>query len=277
MCSVNNMTWSRQSNQRAEAMPAYVPIPFSQENLSRRPQVQRSVHPSEGGWARHCEGPFGEEYSTPPPSSLKVDLRRKEHTIAPPWQESSVTPPWPPSVSSVAEDTLCSPCGLSPQMLQEVRQAKDGFVSQQAGTPMPTPLPSRGSFGHPFYCGAPCKYSGRKKACREGQQCVHCHLCQWTRKTSGLRGFEKCVVDYQQKLIMNKQWGLDDAVNANEDVADQGIDSDGPHDMHSTSTVDTSGSFEPLPDSERPPLKLASIVSRYSRPPSDEDEGDWYI
>lgn len=165
--------------------------------------------------------------------------------------------------------------------MQEVRPAKDGTANKQVVTPMPAPvdgMPSRGSFGHPFYCGAPCKYSGRKKACRDGEQCVRCHLCQWTRKTSGLRGYEKFVVDYQQKQAMTEKGGLDDGVNAHLDSADQGsVHSDGLHDMYSTSTVDTSPSIEPLSDSEPPPSKLASIVSRYSRPPCEEDEGDCFI
>jgi len=56
-------------------------------------------------------------------------------------------------------------------------------------------LPSRGSFGHPYYCGAPCKYARRKARCREGFACLSCHICKWTRKTHGLRGWERLAAE----------------------------------------------------------------------------------
>lgn len=56
-------------------------------------------------------------------------------------------------------------------------------------------LPSRGSFGHPYYCGAPCKYARRKATCREGFACLSCHICKWTRKTHGLRGWERLAAE----------------------------------------------------------------------------------
>ncbi|CAE7267053.1 unnamed protein product [Symbiodinium sp. CCMP2592] len=45
--------------------------------------------------------------------------------------------------------------------------------------------PSIGSIGHPFSCGAPCKYNSKPKGCKDGLLCDHCHLCRWKRHTTG--------------------------------------------------------------------------------------------
>lgn len=41
---------------------------------------------------------------------------------------------------------------------------------------------SVGSIGHPYDCHPACKYVKRKGGCRDGWQCLNCHICQWTRK-----------------------------------------------------------------------------------------------
>lgn len=61
--------------------------------------------------------------------------------------------------------------------------------------------PSRGSFGHPLYCGAPCKYAGRTKGCREKHQCLSCHVCKWSRKTHGLLGHERLLLEAQEQRL----------------------------------------------------------------------------
>lgn len=38
---------------------------------------------------------------------------------------------------------------------------------------------SLGSAGHPATCASACKYVRKKTGCRDGEQCKHCHLCQW--------------------------------------------------------------------------------------------------
>jgi len=40
---------------------------------------------------------------------------------------------------------------------------------------------SLGSVGHPVSCAQACKYRNRKGGCRDGRQCLSCHLCQWSR------------------------------------------------------------------------------------------------
>jgi len=42
-------------------------------------------------------------------------------------------------------------------------------------------LPSAGSFGHPHRCGPSCRYAWRASGCRNGADCLCCHLCRWQR------------------------------------------------------------------------------------------------
>jgi hypothetical protein len=41
--------------------------------------------------------------------------------------------------------------------------------------------PSHGSIGHPFSCSNPCKYFRKARGCKDGENCDHCHLCEWTQ------------------------------------------------------------------------------------------------
>jgi len=40
---------------------------------------------------------------------------------------------------------------------------------------------SAGSTGHPFSCGAACKYAQKSRGCKDGLNCPRCHLCRWSR------------------------------------------------------------------------------------------------
>lgn len=40
---------------------------------------------------------------------------------------------------------------------------------------------SLGSVGHPFRCGPACRYTWRKAGCKNGNGCLCCHLCRWSR------------------------------------------------------------------------------------------------
>lgn len=40
---------------------------------------------------------------------------------------------------------------------------------------------SIGSVGHPHSCGEACKFALKPKGCKDGANCVRCHLCQWSR------------------------------------------------------------------------------------------------
>lgn len=65
-------------------------------------------------------------------------------------------------------------------------------------------VPSRGSFGHPIYCGPPCKYAGRSKGCRDCNTCLSCHVCKWTRRTHGLRGHERLLEEDEENSQANE-------------------------------------------------------------------------
>lgn len=51
----------------------------------------------------------------------------------------------------------------------------DGLAPEQMA------CPSVGSLGHPHSCNLPCKFHRKANGCKDGQYCVRCHLCHWTR------------------------------------------------------------------------------------------------
>jgi hypothetical protein len=57
----------------------------------------------------------------------------------------------------------------------------------KAETTIKNPMPpvSRGSVGHPYSCAEACKYAKKKRGCKDGSSCDHCHLCDWKRYESG--------------------------------------------------------------------------------------------
>jgi hypothetical protein len=80
---------------------------------------------------------------------------------------------------------ICNSCDAGNCQPSTIGQIYDNMETQ------PPVMPSRGSLGHPYLCGAPCKYTRRKSRCRDGFGCLSCHLCKWTRRTHGLRGWER--------------------------------------------------------------------------------------
>lgn len=62
----------------------------------------------------------------------------------------------------------------------------DSLRQQQVASPLQSSsiqvsLPSKGSYGHPHCCQAPCRYWSTPRGCKDGEKCVRCHLCQFTR------------------------------------------------------------------------------------------------
>jgi len=45
--------------------------------------------------------------------------------------------------------------------------------------------PSIGSVGHPHHCNMACKYFTKKRGCKDGDACDHCHLCKWHHRMQG--------------------------------------------------------------------------------------------
>jgi len=48
-------------------------------------------------------------------------------------------------------------------------------------TEFPRAPVSNGSVGHPYTCAPGCKYARKKRGCKDGLSCDHCHLCVWKR------------------------------------------------------------------------------------------------
>jgi len=44
--------------------------------------------------------------------------------------------------------------------------------------------PSKGSIGHPSCCAQPCKYVKKQRGCKDGADCVRCHLCVFKNSKS---------------------------------------------------------------------------------------------
>lgn len=65
-----------------------------------------------------------------------------------------------------------------------------GSTSGTAEALPPPPAASVGSVGHPYACGAACKYAA-KKGCKDGANCTHCHVCLWSSKLYNLERRQK--------------------------------------------------------------------------------------
>lgn len=82
----------------------------------------------------------------------------------------------------------CSPCSAPRSTRSNSRLWADmddeecaGKVdAEQEGLPA-SQAPSHGSVGHPHRCADACKYALKKRGCKDGAQCDHCHLCEWNR------------------------------------------------------------------------------------------------
>jgi hypothetical protein len=53
------------------------------------------------------------------------------------------------------------------------------YVGSASGLNVPTNSPSAPCNGS---CGKPCKYFTKKRGCKDGDNCDHCHVCVWKPK-----------------------------------------------------------------------------------------------
>eukprot|EP00420_Gonyaulax_spinifera_P021055 CAMPEP_0197889704 /NCGR_PEP_ID=MMETSP1439-20131203/24479_1 /TAXON_ID=66791 /ORGANISM="Gonyaulax spinifera, Strain CCMP409" /LENGTH=189 /DNA_ID=CAMNT_0043509689 /DNA_START=109 /DNA_END=678 /DNA_ORIENTATION=+ len=106
-------------------------------------------------------------------------MRIHEATMAPP-QHGTVPPEYACNGFSTAAP-LASDVPIPHNMLAQ--RSSGGFAETLASTlqRQVVEVPSIGSLGHPFSCGPPCKFSRRRKGCRDGRHCPCCHLCKWAR------------------------------------------------------------------------------------------------
>lgn len=61
---------------------------------------------------------------------------------------------------------------------------KHGIAAMSATLCQPSVQVSLGSVGHPNGCKEACKYAAKTRGCKDGAQCVRCHLCKWNRYTT---------------------------------------------------------------------------------------------
>lgn len=72
---------------------------------------------------------------------------------------------------------MCSPCSIPMVMFPVISTGvMPGTFPEKVCDPA---IVSAGSAGHPNTCGEPCKYWSKKKGCKDGAKCDHCHFCDW--------------------------------------------------------------------------------------------------
>jgi hypothetical protein len=63
---------------------------------------------------------------------------------------------------------------LLPSPADASAKAPPDTVSPPVGAPW-----SIGTQGHPWACAHPCKYVTKRRGCKDGGACDHCHMCVW--------------------------------------------------------------------------------------------------
>lgn len=86
---------------------------------------------------------------------------------------------WPNSCAAPAY------MGGLPADSQDVLDELDGG---EADVPESRSQTSRGTLGHPHACAMACKFYATKRGCKDGEDCVHCHMCPWKRRYRTARG-----------------------------------------------------------------------------------------
>jgi len=76
-----------------------------------------------------------------------------------------------------AQCNHCHECAVMPTYMEPQNVTPNVRQEQQ---PAPA-VQSVGTLGHPHTCAGACKYVKRKSGCRNGAQCLDCHLCHWQR------------------------------------------------------------------------------------------------
>eukprot|EP00931_Biecheleriopsis_adriatica_P082254 TRINITY_DN5567_c0_g1_i1.p2 TRINITY_DN5567_c0_g1~~TRINITY_DN5567_c0_g1_i1.p2 ORF type:complete len:224 (-),score=39.46 TRINITY_DN5567_c0_g1_i1:203-874(-) len=107
------------------------------------------------------------------------------------WTSNVAVEAMPCAVWWIAPVPVCPPSDTSPHASwadmedsddeEEEAESCEAAHMGSTGSTEVTDSPSVGSAGHPFTCGAPCKYHSRSKGCKDGARCDHCHLCPYKR------------------------------------------------------------------------------------------------
>eukprot|EP00931_Biecheleriopsis_adriatica_P058766 TRINITY_DN35064_c0_g2_i1.p1 TRINITY_DN35064_c0_g2~~TRINITY_DN35064_c0_g2_i1.p1 ORF type:complete len:369 (-),score=50.34 TRINITY_DN35064_c0_g2_i1:136-1242(-) len=86
-------------------------------------------------------------------------------------QMPTADPPWPLHHGTPMQDA-------SPVISTNFFHGPESF-----GAMVVREVPSVGSLGHPQNCNAPCKFTKTPRGCKDGEHCLRCHLCRWTRSS----------------------------------------------------------------------------------------------
>lgn len=105
-----------------------------------------------------------------PPAQRIWAGRPKQNHAATPMLGSTWTPPPPPPP--------LPPASLGGGSASKCRTNGSRRKAMQV-TAGPVPICSKGSIGHPRRCADACKYAFKKRGCKDGAACDHCHLCVW--------------------------------------------------------------------------------------------------
>jgi len=104
-------------------------------------------------------------------------------TVGHPFSCAAVCPYGGSNCPDRAKCQFCHECPKVPSYSMQMSVEPLSIVStlQQQQEPANPLGNSVGSIGHPHSCGGACKYVKRKSGCRNGPQCLDCHLCHWQR------------------------------------------------------------------------------------------------
>lgn len=95
---------------------------------------------------------------------------------------AQVPRPPPPGNWSCAYPTYGARAVVQPARGGRATKQKNAQQSRVAATrEQHCCVVSVGSVGHPLACKDACKYNSKKRGCKDGPNCDHCHLCQWKR------------------------------------------------------------------------------------------------
>lgn len=125
--------------------------------------------------------------------SLKQQTKPDEDANSEASTHASTTSPVIVSTGQTSPSSLLEPDAtavLPEQLTQALLKARDD-AQREAPTRLNSEdqfdaclpcgeLASAGAVGHPFTCALPCKFAPRRSGCKDGEQCVRCHLCKWS-------------------------------------------------------------------------------------------------
>jgi hypothetical protein len=119
-------------------------------------------------------------------SSIPSTLLASHPFLAP--RGYAEAPGFEPEMQQVMHPLAHPRNSLGAEITRILRGSQDGYSNQVHNVP-PPPAPfhckpvhddmpaSIGSVGHPYTCAKGCKYVWKKRGCRDGRDCPHCHLC----------------------------------------------------------------------------------------------------